>query len=304
MAGTRATPTPDAGSSGQLGTASNDFRARLEAIHAQADLLEAKNRIARAALKARRRLEVERQTDPAGLRRSNDHDESKRDEAPLGPQRGSSPADSETFLGENLPQNVIALSNELPGVAAQDIDDIRTGKFDFLNLIRLHPSRGQRPDISGGTIVKDYLAPLVFIHCLQRYTWIYGIFHHKKHPEVISAQLEFVIFIIHQAEIFPWDKCLRYAMDRLKLIRVSNIHDAKLWKDSPLNWIRQYFSYVPPPVTQKRQRTNTSDASGDSSAICYRYNTRRGCPPGNCRRRHVCLGCESTKHIDLNCPRR
>ncbi|KAG6072519.1 hypothetical protein E4U30_004183 [Claviceps sp. LM220 group G6] len=154
MAGTRATPAPDAGSSGQHGTASNDFRARLEAIHAQADLLKAENRLARAALEARR-LEVDRQTDPAGLRRSNDHDESNRDEAPLGPQRGSSPADSETSLGENLPQNVIALSNKLPGVAAQDIDDVRTGKFDFLNLIRLHPSRGQRPDISGGTIVKD-----------------------------------------------------------------------------------------------------------------------------------------------------
>ncbi|KAG6050400.1 hypothetical protein E4U39_004221 [Claviceps sp. Clav50 group G5] len=79
-----------------------------------------------------------------------------------------------------------------------------------------------------------------------------------------SAQLGFGIFVIHKAEMFPWDKCLRFAMDRLNHIRVSNVHDATLWEERPLDWIHQHFSYVPPPppVTQKRQRTNTSDTTG------------------------------------------
>ncbi|KAG6153459.1 hypothetical protein E4U37_002912 [Claviceps purpurea] len=98
MVSTRATPAPDAGPSGQHDTAVNDTHARLEAIRAQADLLEQETRLARAVQEARR-LEVANQTDPAGLRRSNDHDESSRDEAPLGPPRGASPEDSETFLG-------------------------------------------------------------------------------------------------------------------------------------------------------------------------------------------------------------
>ncbi|KAG6033452.1 hypothetical protein E4U40_005311 [Claviceps sp. LM458 group G5] len=194
-------------------------------------------------------------------RPSNDHDESGCDGAPLGPPRGASPVDSESFLGENLPQNVVALGNRLPGVAAQDIDDVRTGKLDFLNLIRLHPSLGQRPsdndgtsvvDISGGTIVhrkkthtlKDYPGPLVFMHCFQRYIWIYDKFHRKEHPDMASAQLGFGIFVIHKAEMFPWDKCLRFAMDRLNHIRVSNVHDATLWEERPLDWIHQHFSYV------------------------------------------------------------
>ncbi|KAG6033211.1 hypothetical protein E4U19_006776 [Claviceps sp. Clav32 group G5] len=149
MVNTRATPAPEAGPSGQHGAAPNDLRARLETIQAQADLLEAENRLARAAREARR-LEVESQTDPAGLRPSNDQDESGCDGAPLGPPRGASPVDSESFLGENLPQNVVALGNRLPGVAAQDIDDVRTGKLDFLNLIRLHPRLGNAPRTTTG----------------------------------------------------------------------------------------------------------------------------------------------------------
>ncbi|KAG6053954.1 hypothetical protein E4U17_004217 [Claviceps sp. LM77 group G4] len=244
------------------------------------------NRLARAEREARR-LELETQTNPAGLRRGNDPDESNRDEAPLGHQRGPSPADSETFLGENLPLKVIAISNKLPSVAAQDVDDVRTGKLDFLNLIRLHPSLGKRPSDDDGTSVVDiydlrrnhcpqkkthtlkgYPEPLVFLHCFQKYVWIYDQFYRKEHPEVPSAQLQFSIFITQQAEIFPWGKCRRYAMDRLSHIGISNIHDAKLWEERPPDWIHQHFSYVPLPVTQKRQRTNTVDASGDSSAIC------------------------------------
>ncbi|KAG6042695.1 hypothetical protein E4U39_005560 [Claviceps sp. Clav50 group G5] len=43
MVNTRATPAPEAGPSGQHDAASNDPRARLEAIRAQADLLKAEN---------------------------------------------------------------------------------------------------------------------------------------------------------------------------------------------------------------------------------------------------------------------
>ncbi|KAG6064319.1 hypothetical protein E4U33_006187, partial [Claviceps sp. LM78 group G4] len=164
--------------------------------------------------------------------------------------------------------------------------DVRTGKLDFLNLIRLHPSLGKRPSDDDGTSVVDiydlrrnhcpqkkthtlkgYPEPLVFLHCFQKYVWIYDQFYRKEHPEVPSAQLQFSIFITQQAEIFPWGKCRRYAMDRLSHIGISNIHDAKLWEERPPDWIHQHFSYVPLPVTQKRQRTNTVDASGDSSAI-------------------------------------
>ncbi|KAG6153458.1 hypothetical protein E4U37_002911 [Claviceps purpurea] len=113
MVSTRATPAPDVGPSGQHDTAVNDTHARLEAIRAQADLLEQETRLARAVQEARR-LELANQTDPTGH--------------------------SETFLGETLPQNVIAISNKLPGVYAQDTDDVRTGKLNFPNLIRLHPS--------------------------------------------------------------------------------------------------------------------------------------------------------------------
>ncbi|KAG6325319.1 hypothetical protein E4U44_006056 [Claviceps purpurea] len=321
MVSTRATPGPDAGPSGQHDTAPNDVEARLAAVRAQADLQEQENRLA-LALQEARRIDAADQADPAGLRRSNGHDESSRDEAPLGPTREASPEDSATFLGENFPQNVIAMSNLLPGVDAQDIDDVRTGKLNFLNLIRLHPSLGQRPsdnegasvvDISGGTIVhrkkthtlRDYPGPLVFFHCFHRYIWIYEQFHRKEHPGVASAQLDFGIFIMHQAEVYAWDKCLKFAMDRLNTIRTSGVHKAELWEDRAPRWIHEHFTYAPPPlapVSQKRQRTNTSGASGDSAPICYRYNTRQGCR-GNCHRRHVCLGCESTEHIDANCTR-
>ncbi|KAG6033212.1 hypothetical protein E4U19_006777 [Claviceps sp. Clav32 group G5] len=88
------------------------------------------------------------------------------------------------------------------------------------------------------------------MHCFQRYIWIYDKFHRKEHPEMASAQLGFGIFVIHKAEMFPWDKCLRFAMDRLNLIRVSNVHDATLWEERPLDWIHQHFSYVPPPASR------------------------------------------------------
>ncbi|KAG6104801.1 hypothetical protein E4U13_008210 [Claviceps humidiphila] len=67
MVGTRATPALDAGPSGQHDTATNDIRARMEALRAQADLLEEENRLARA-IQGARRLEVEQQVDPADLR--------------------------------------------------------------------------------------------------------------------------------------------------------------------------------------------------------------------------------------------
>ncbi|KAG6046658.1 hypothetical protein E4U39_001168 [Claviceps sp. Clav50 group G5] len=56
------------------------------------------------------------------------------------------------------PLLVRTIARELAGVSAEDIDDIRTGKFEPSNLIRLHPMRGQRPSDNVLAKIKTSLA--------------------------------------------------------------------------------------------------------------------------------------------------
>ncbi|KAG6113886.1 hypothetical protein E4U31_007656 [Claviceps sp. LM219 group G6] len=87
-----------------------------------------------------------------------------------------------------------------------DIDDIRTGKFEPWNLIRLHPVRGQRPsedegtsnvDISSGqfTVKKknhspsEYASdPLIFLNSFANYIFVYHRLFGREHPDVVIAR--------------------------------------------------------------------------------------------------------------------
>ncbi|KAG6110519.1 hypothetical protein E4U13_005319 [Claviceps humidiphila] len=116
---------------------------------------------------------------------------------------------------------ITSLENLLACV--EDIDDIRTGKFEPWNLIHLYPIRGQRPsdneglssvDISSGhfTVKKkthlpsEYASdPLLFVNSYSNY--IYSI--------------------AEKGQSYVWSKCLDYAMKRFISVKASTIHDAE-----------------------------------------------------------------------------
>ncbi|KAG6131083.1 hypothetical protein E4U12_003901 [Claviceps purpurea] len=189
------------------------------------------------------------------------------------------PADADS-LGEHFPLNVRMISRELAGVAVEDIDDIRTGKFEPWNLIRLHPVRGQRPsedegtsnvDISSGqfTVKKknhspsEYASdPLIFLNSFANDIYVYHRPFGREHPDVVIAQIRFLSFIIEKAQTYVWTKCLDYAMKRFTSVKASTIHDAEEWLEHPKVWTDSFFttnhSLPLPSSSQKRQRSNTA----------------------------------------------
>ncbi|KAG5935000.1 hypothetical protein E4U59_005872 [Claviceps monticola] len=128
------------------------------------------------------------------------------------------PTDAAGPLGEQFPLLVRNITRELADVSVEDVDDIRTEKFEPWNLIRLHPVRGQRPsdnegtssvEISSGqfTIKKrNHLPPeytndpLVFVHSFLNFIYIYYRLFGSEHPDVVIAQVRFLSFITSKGQ--------------------------------------------------------------------------------------------------------
>ncbi|KAG6053039.1 hypothetical protein E4U17_005086 [Claviceps sp. LM77 group G4] len=305
---TRSTPRPEPGLPEQhCGAFDTNLYARvgeqssaLLDLRQEVELMELNNRRTRAAMEAKR-LEMDSLLDPVGIHVSHRPQ-----------QRGATSRGLDALTGENLHEIICALTNQLPGVAVEDLDNVRTGKMEPWNLIRLC---GPVITTNGGFethTAADFIDnPLLFLRSFGIYTWIYGSFFMKQHPDVVLAQLRFASFITFKAQIFPWKTCLEYAMNRLGSIMTCSIHDAEAWLRHPEEVIQAYFHFVAPAATtastnskpiisNKRRRANTNN----SSEICLRFNSRKRCRTRDCRRRHVCSRCEGVGHIRGACQRR
>ncbi|KAG6321822.1 hypothetical protein E4U22_001198 [Claviceps purpurea] len=154
---------------------------------------------------------------------------------------------------------LLSAVKELAGVSVEDIDDIRTGKFEPWNLIRLRPVRGQRPsdneglpnvDISSGhlTVKKAYLPsecasdPLIFVNSFSNYIYVYHRLFGREHPDVVIAQVSFLSYITEKGQSYIWTKCLDYAMKRFISVKANTIHDAEEWQEHPRAWTNCYFT--------------------------------------------------------------
>ncbi|KAG5919143.1 hypothetical protein E4U61_001159 [Claviceps capensis] len=238
--------------------------------------------------------------------------------------------DAAGSLGEHFSLLVRTIARELAGVSVEDIDDVRTGKFEPWNLIRLHPVRGQRPsdneglssvDISSGHFTvkrKTHLPskytsdPLIFVNSFSNYIYVHHRLFGREHPDVVIAQVRFLSYITEKGQSFVWSECLDYAMKHFD-VKVSTIHDADEWQEHPRAWTESYFTTnhaLPVPsssTSQKRQRSNTTGASSSSSpndatSICRQFN-QAVCRFQGCARRHERSTCGSTTHGSRTCPR-
>ncbi|KAI1103725.1 hypothetical protein F4804DRAFT_218702 [Jackrogersella minutella] len=158
--------------------------------------------------------------------------------------------------GISFPPLVLTVATELSDVAPKDVNDVRTGKMEPWNLIRLHPS--------GTRAAAEYTSnPLVFFSAFLNYMWIYLRFFGDEHPGVVHAQNRFMQFIMQRAQLYRWPVCLDYAMRRLNFIKASSIHDAVAWNDHPVEWVNAIFipeNHMKPDTgsTQKRPRADTN----------------------------------------------
>ncbi|KAG6148318.1 hypothetical protein E4U37_007504 [Claviceps purpurea] len=226
------------------------------------------------------------------------------------------------------------IARDLGSVAAEDVNDVRSGKFEPMNLLRLHPARGRSVyetetssvmDYSSGKIVfrkktlteKDYGDdPAPFMVALLNYCQIYCRIFGPQYSDVVAAQFSFISYIQEQTETFAWESCLNYAMSRLVAINAGSIHSAAAWRDHPISLTSRFFNagtIAGAPNTphrsspsKKRQRTNTTGASpapaaNNDSVVCLRYNSSAGCTSGHCRRRHECSKCGGKGHGNHTC---
>ncbi|KAG5963500.1 hypothetical protein E4U56_002724 [Claviceps arundinis] len=127
---------------------------------------------------------------------------------------------------------ITSLENLLACV--EDIDDIRAGKFEPWNLIRLHPVRGQRPsdnkglssvDISSGHVTvkkkthlpSEYASdPLIFVNSFSNYVPKHPDFpelHHRKGsgPRMVRLGLGDPYLQLHELDLLEgqgarWEK--------------------------------------------------------------------------------------------------
>ncbi|CCE29135.1 uncharacterized protein CPUR_02826 [Claviceps purpurea 20.1] len=286
---TRSTPRLEPGLPEQhCGASDTNLQARVEDLRKEVELMELKNRRTRAAMEAKR-LEMDNLPNLVGLHVSHHPDQ---------------------LTDENVHEIMNALSDKLPGVAREDMDDVRTGKMEPWNLIRLcSPIITTNESYETHTAADLIDDPLLFPRSFGIYTLIYASFFIKQHPDVVLAQLDFASFIMLQARISPWKICLEYAMNRLGSIMRCSIHDAKAWLRQPVELIYAYFmapaatmasTNSKPSTHNKRRRANTHN----SSEVCLRFNSRRRCRTRDCHRRHVCSICEGPGHTRGACQRR
>ncbi|CCE27310.1 uncharacterized protein CPUR_00784 [Claviceps purpurea 20.1] len=185
--------------------------------------------------------------------------------------------------GEHIPPPlVLAVSNELAGVADEDINDIYTGKFKPWNIIRLHPLRSTRAtddevasnvDLTSGTLVlkkkvhtiQEYLGnPAIYFSAFANYQYAYMRFFGKEHPDVVVAQNRFLAFIMQKSQVYIWARCIAYAMKHHKSVKARTIHDAAAWTDHSTVQVENFFTNLESlhaQSTQKRQRSDTAGAS-------------------------------------------
>ncbi|CCE33087.1 uncharacterized protein CPUR_07010 [Claviceps purpurea 20.1] len=132
---------------------------------------------------------------------------------------------------------LLSAVKELAGVSVEDIDDIRTGKFEPWNLIRLRP-----------TVKKTHLPsecasdPLIFVNSFSNYIYVYHRLFGREHPDVVIAQVSFLSYITEKGQSYIWTKCLDYAMKRFISVKASTIHDAEEWQEHPRAWTNCYFT--------------------------------------------------------------
>ncbi|KAG6139041.1 hypothetical protein E4U24_004540 [Claviceps purpurea] len=158
------------------------------------------------------------------------------------------------------PPLVLAVSNELAGVADEDINDIYTGKFEPWNIIRLHPLRSTRAtddevasnvDLTSGTLVlknkvhtiQEYLGnPAIYFSAFANYQYAYMRLFGKEHPDVDVAQNRFLAFIMQKSQVYIWARCIAYAMKHHKSVKARTIHDAAAWTDHSTVQVENFFT--------------------------------------------------------------
>ncbi|KAG6153587.1 hypothetical protein E4U11_006921 [Claviceps purpurea] len=166
----------------------------------------------------------------------------------LGHQRGVSVADAETCGPEDryFPEIVCAIARDL-GVAVAAVDQVYSGKFEPMNLLRLHPERGWCVYENESTAVTNHSSgvlqfkkrtftasdygdtPSFFITAFTNFILVYYRLFGVRRLDVLSAQLRFLSYISQLSETYNWGSCLAYAMSRLTAIRDNDVHDVAGW---------------------------------------------------------------------------
>ncbi|KAG6160965.1 hypothetical protein E4U37_002148 [Claviceps purpurea] len=180
----------------------------------------------------------------------------------LRPGKPSNPGSRQSRRGlvSTSPPLVLAVSNELAGVADEDINDIYTGKFEPWNIIRLHPLRSTRAtddevasnvDLTSGTLVlknkvhtiQEYLGnPAIYFSAFANYQYAYMRLFGKEHPDVDVAQNRFLAFIMQKSQVYIWARCIAYAMKHHKSVKARTIHDAAAWTDHSTVQVENFFT--------------------------------------------------------------
>ncbi|KAG5998359.1 hypothetical protein E4U52_000393 [Claviceps spartinae] len=65
-------------------------------------------------------------------------------------------ANNDMLPGEQFPSYIRDIARDLGSVAPEDISDVRSGKFEPMNLLRLHPARGRSMYETETDLVMDY----------------------------------------------------------------------------------------------------------------------------------------------------
>ncbi|KAG6054608.1 hypothetical protein E4U32_006829 [Claviceps aff. humidiphila group G2b] len=163
----------------------------------------------------------------------------------LGHQPGHSAVNAETYGGQDFPAIVRTIARDL-GVAVDAVNEVLSGKFEPLNLLRLHPTRGWSICEKESTIIMDFSGKIVFnkklfdvkdygdtsapfIIGLVNYINVYCRLFGARRSDVVSAQLRFLSHILLQSETSDWESCIDYAMTRLTTILGNDIHDVAAW---------------------------------------------------------------------------
>lgn len=233
-----------------------DRLARAEAAIAEAKvaIAEAEARIARAradAAEAEARIAlvradaVEDAARASAAMRNTNKPQSALNLDTLGHQPGHSAVNAETYGGQDFPAIVRTIARDL-GVAVDAVNEVLSGKFEPLNLLRLHPTRGWSICEKESTIIKDFSGKIVFnkklfdvkdygdtsapfIIGLVNYIGVYCRLFGARRSDVVSAQLRFLSHILLQSETSDWESCIDYAMTRLTTILGNDIHDVAAW---------------------------------------------------------------------------
>ncbi|KAG5991672.1 hypothetical protein E4U52_003432 [Claviceps spartinae] len=163
----------------------------------------------------------------------------------LGHQPGHSAVNAETYGGQDFPAIVRTIARDLR-VAVDAVNEVLSGEFEPLNLLRLHPTRGSSIYEKESTIIKDFSGKIVFnkklfdvkdygdtsapfIIGLVNYINVYCRLFGARRSDVVSAQLRFLSHILLQSETSDWESCIDYAMTRLTTILGNDIHDVAAW---------------------------------------------------------------------------